>query len=147
MTPIHQIVKLAPLRPKCCVDRHALSDERLVTPILVLRVGLSHGPVALAKIKVSCRGDNDFLPLWIVLVVFSFYSVTASSNKRLVMPTPVLRVGLSHEPVALAKISSLAAARKISSRLGSAPGARADGPCLKKDPLKMRAFTKRVVAQ
>ena len=73
-------------------------------PILVLRVGLSHEPVALAKIKVSYRGENDFLLLWIVLVVFSFYDVTALSNKRLVVPTLVLRVGLSHELVALTEI-------------------------------------------
>ena len=46
-----------------------------------------------------------------MLVVFSFYNVTASSNKRSVMPTLVLRVGLIHEPVDLAKISSLAVAR------------------------------------
>ena len=82
-----------------------------------------------------------------MLVVFAFYDVTASSNKRLMTPTLVLRVGLSHEPVALAKISSLAVARKISSRLGSVPGARVNGLCLKKHPLKMRAFTKRAVAQ
>ena len=40
--------------------------------ILVLRVGLSHEPVALTKIKVSYRGENNLLPPWIVLVVLSF---------------------------------------------------------------------------
>ena len=125
----------------------ASSNKRLVMPILVLRVGLSHEPVALAKIKISCRGEIYPLPPWIVLVVFSFYDMSASSNKRLVMPMLVLRVGLGHEPVALANVNYLVAARKISPRLGSASGARGDGLCLKRHPLRMRAFTKRALAQ
>ena len=104
MAPIHLIVELTSLRPKCCVGRLVSSDERLVTPILVLRVGIIHELVALAKIILSCRGEEDLPPPWIVLVVFSFCDVAASSNKRLVIPALVLRVGLSHEPVALAKI-------------------------------------------
>ena len=68
-------------------------------------------------------------------------------KKIVVIPMLALRVSLSHEPVALAKINSLVAVRKISSRLGSAPEARGDGICLKKRPLRMRAFIKRAVAQ
>jgi hypothetical protein len=71
-----------------------------------LRVGLSHELVALAEIRVSCRVENDLLP--IALIVYSFCDVIALSSRRLVMPTRVLRVGLSHEPVALAEISSRA---------------------------------------
>ena len=102
--------------------------------------------MALAEIRISCRGENDLLP--IALIVYSFCDVTALSCRRLVMPTRFLRVGLSHEPVALVEISSRAAVRKISSRLGSALRARVDSFCLKKHPQqKLRAFTKRAVAQ
>ena len=131
VAPIHLIVELTSLRPKSCVDRLVSSDERSVTPILVLRVCLIHEPVALAKIKISCSGEKALLPPCIVLVVFSFCDAAASSNIRLVMPKLVLRVSLSHEPVALANINSFAAVRKIFFRLGSGPGARSDGSCLK----------------
>ena len=67
----------------------------------------------MAKIRISCHGEIDILQHGIVLVVFSFYDVTASSNKRLVTSMLVLRVGLSHEPGTLTKINALAALRKI----------------------------------
>ena len=98
-------------------------------------------------IVIEVRLIRYILPPWIVLVVFSFCNVTASSNKRLVMRMLVLRVGLSHEPVALANINSLTAVRNIFSQLGSAPGARGDSSRLKNHPLKTRAFSNRAVAR
>ena len=57
-TPILQIVRLIPLRPKCCVDCRALFNRTPCDADPRLRVGLSHELVALTEIRISCRGEN-----------------------------------------------------------------------------------------
>ena len=71
-------------------------------PILVLRVGLIHEPVALVEIgKTLAAVRNNFSRLRVGRLVVCDRIV--SSNKRLVMPFLVLRAGLIHGPVALAR--------------------------------------------
>ena len=94
--PAFALIVLLPCNEKRVV-------QLLVTPILILWVGLRHEPVALAEIgENSYRGENNFFRLRVGLLVVC--DRIASSKRRLVMPFLVLRASLFHEPVALARI-------------------------------------------
>ena len=76
--------------------------QRPVMPILVLRVGISHEPVALTDIGknlVAVRNNSPRLRVGRLVVCDRI----ESSNKRLVTQFLALRAGRIHEHVALAR--------------------------------------------